>query len=341
MTKLDLTLSCSLIMTVIVCTLAKNETDFPNQNLSNEFDENEENPLGEMIQAIVECLSELIMYLIPTFLLLLALHILLYKDWATQSLVEIYLKTGKSLEGVVISCDEFKQSSDSKKQTFMIEILYEEREHRYKDHGSLRFRFPAAYDTKQFLKRFEFGRRLEVGEKIDVLLLPNNHGGGPRSGCPREVCEQILAVDRTFSHCKKCFIATGLVLIVFLVGLAFRTVSQMDVDNLSLNMSVLFGSLLFLELVCYLCAADKFLKERRSRFLSAQPMIKSNDSVESKTIRTAEEMMTGRPRRELLHRSCIGSVRPVQTRSVITTQTDETATSEVELPENEEMTSFL
>ena len=155
--------------------------------------------------------------------------------------------------------------------TFLTEIVYEVREHKYADNPSLKFRNPGAFETRLLRRRFEFDYEVPRGEILEVLLPANPNN--TRSGMPRVILERIL---NEYSHTRVLMILIpGLILLCICFAMSVRGVLLME--NQALGWSVLFGVLALSFVVSFLYCSDSFLKSKRKRFDSARPMIRQQN----------------------------------------------------------------
>jgi len=110
------------------------------------------------------------------------------------------------------------------------------------------------------------GRQYERGDEIEVLCLR----GEPRSGCPRETVERLLAEhdQRIRENTPAALGFSGVLGCVFC--LAARKVMQMHDPNA--GWSVLLIGILIGGLIILMYFADEFFKAKRRRFNSATAM---------------------------------------------------------------------
>jgi len=209
-------------------------------------------------------LSGVLPFLIAAFFIIFSLHLILFPQLATRTLMKEYLEEGQQIEGKVLSCHT---KAGSGGETFIAEIVYEAREHKYAENPSLKFRNPEAWEAKQFVRRYEFDYEIPRGEVIEVLFPVGPHC--TRSGCPRIVVERIL---NEFSPQRVLMILVpGMILLLACIAMAIRAVLLMD--NQLLGWTVLLGGLGLSILVAFLYCTDAFLKSKRRRFDSARPFI--------------------------------------------------------------------
>ena len=215
-------------------------------------------------------LSGVFPFLIAAFFIIFSLNVILFPQFATRTLMKEYLEEGIQIEGRVLSCDT---KGGSGGDTFVTEIVYEIREHKYADNPSLRFRNPEAFVTKRLVRRFELDRELARGEIVEVLMPagPNS----TRSGMVREIVETIL--NEYSTQRVLMIIVPGLILLAVSIAMAVREVLRME--NAALGWFVLFGGLGLSELLAFLYSADSFLKSKRRRFDSARPFISSTEQA--------------------------------------------------------------
>lgn len=217
-----------------------------------------------------QTLSGVFPFLIASFFIIFSLFLIIFPQLALRTLMKEYLEEGHLIEGKVLSC-ETKAGSGG--ESFIAEIVYEAREHRYAHNSSLKFRNPEAWETKQLVRHYEVHEEIPRGEAVDMLLPvgPNN----TRSGCPRIVVERIL---NEYSHHRLLMILIpGLILLAASVAMAIRAVLLME--NQALGWCVLFGGLGLSVLVAFLYCTDSFLKSKRRRFDSARPFISSTEQA--------------------------------------------------------------
>jgi hypothetical protein len=207
-----------------------------------------------------EALAALAPHLAVLFVVIFKLHLLLYPKLALRSLMNQYRNDGISLHGHVLSCEAKPGKCDNR---FIVEIMYERTRNKHANDPSLRFRDPTNLVSKKYVRRFELGRKVARGEKVDVLVLP----GEPRSGCPKEVVEGIGPSDQ--EQTKK-IILWGLVVCGCVLGLAVRQVLRLD-DPMA-GWAVLLVGVCLVELLPFIYCTDEFLRSKRKRFNSARPM---------------------------------------------------------------------
>lgn len=212
-------------------------------------------------KALPQPLAALAPHLAVLFVVLLKLHLLLYPKHALRSLMDQYRNDGASIQGQVLSCEIKSGASDN---TFIAEIMYERTQHKNADDPSLRFRNPTEVVSKKFIRRFELGKKVTRGDEVEMLVL----FGNPRSGCPKEVVEGILA-EHDQERTKKT-IMWGMLLCGCILGLAVEKVLRLN-DPMT-GWAVLLMGVCVVEAVPFLYCTDEFLKYKRRRFNSARPM---------------------------------------------------------------------
>lgn len=208
-------------------------------------------------------------YLIFIFFVVFSFHIMLYPNFAMQSLMRYYLDFGHSVIGEALSCETKAGSGGDK---FIVEVMYIASEHRFADNPSQKFRNPHAFEKKKLMRRFEYSREILRGEPQEVLLILTA-AGGSRSGCPREVVENILAVSSYSRQHSLLILFPSFIIIATLLGLAIREVLLMDEP--SEGWIALLAGLGVIEAVSFFYVADRFAKAKRRRFDSARPMLTS------------------------------------------------------------------
>lgn len=212
-------------------------------------------------KALPQALAALAPHLAILFVVLLKIHLLLYPKLALRSLMDQYRNDGASIQGQVLSCETKPGTSE---KTFIAEIVYERTQHKNANDPSLRFRHPTEVVSKMFVRRFELGRKVTRGEEVEMLVLPGN----PRSACPKEVVEGILA-EHDQERTKKT-IVWGTLLCGGILGLAVEKVVRLN-DPMT-GWAVLLVGVCVVEAVPFLYCADEFLKSKRRRFNSARPV---------------------------------------------------------------------
>jgi hypothetical protein len=209
-----------------------------------------------------EALAALAPHLAVLFVIIFKLHLLLYPKLALRSLMDHYRNDGTSLQGHVLSCEAKPGTCGN---SFMVEIMYERTQNKNANDPSLRFRDPTNVVSKNYVRRFELGRKVVRGEKLDMLVLP----GEPRSGCPNEVLEGIGLCLGDQGQTKKTML-WALAVCGCVLGLAIRQVLRLD--DPTAGWAVLLVGVCVVELVPFIYCTDQFLRAKRKRFNSARPM---------------------------------------------------------------------
>lgn len=209
-------------------------------------------------------------FLLASFFIIFGLHLNIFPQLATHTLMKDYLEEGQVIEGQVLSSETKAGSGGG---TFLTDVVYEVREHKYADNPSLKFRNPEAYETKLLRRRFEFDYELPRGQVVEILL-PSDPNF-TRSGMPRIVVERIL---NEYSHTRVLMILIpGLILLGVCIAMSIRGVLLME--NQALGWCVLCGCLGLSFLVSFLYCSDTFLKSKRRRFDSARAMVRSAEQA--------------------------------------------------------------
>jgi len=238
---------------------------------------------GDM--AWVQAFFDLCPYLVAIFFVVFSLHVYLYPKHAERTLLrEEYINTGARMSGQALSCD-YREGSGG--DAFLADVVYKAREHKYIDNPSMKFRNPAAYEEKSFLRRFKFGREVGRGEELEMLIPDPERS--VRSGIPTEVVEQMLAKDAAAAGKYRIVLALGGSVTVALVALAIREVVWMD--DPGAGWAALIVSLAIIEVASFLYSADQYFKSKRRKFDSARPTIAS---AEQEARERAREAAVGR-----------------------------------------------
>ena len=239
-------------------------------------------------------------FLCGLFFVIFSLHLLIQPNWSMLDLMETYIKEGTTVSGCVLDCEPrhgsssglaAKENAVSGSQLFLVECMWECKEHKYADNPSMKFRYPDAYVTKTFVRRFEMDQELPVGVEIDVLL-PRGCIQ-PRSGCPTIVVERTLAQEMTRLHQNRLILGAGLVVIGVLVGFTILQIQEMD--NPTNGWIVLGTSLALMEIVSVLYNADQFLKKKRRVYDAAQVMVSVDEQEARRQARAAAPPKTADP----------------------------------------------
>ena len=204
-------------------------------------------------------------FLCALFLLIVFMHLLIQPDWMMISLMEQYLNEGAPVVGSVLHVEE----KPNKPGVYLVEVIYETEEHKYADNVSMKFRFPGAYEKKQFVRRFEFDRALQVGEAVPVLLPRGSLA--PRSGCPREVVEGNLTDMHGKQQRRFMIIGFGITAAIVVLALAIKEVLKME--NSHAGWIALASSLALFEVLSFLYCGDQFMKKKRRTFDASRPMV--------------------------------------------------------------------
>jgi hypothetical protein len=216
----------------------------------------------------LEGLNEIGPYLCGLMILIVGMHLFIQPDWMMASLVKQYLNDGTPILGSALDCQEKPNAPG----VYWVEVCYDANEHQYIHNPSLRFRHPEAYISKTFVRRFEYGRQVPMGESIPILL-PRGHLF-PRSGCPREVLDRIATqlYERRF---RRYFIlGFGFIAIVLVVALCCEKILRaVDDDHQVAAWWALCACLLISEILATLFCGDQFLKKKCRLFDGARPMV--------------------------------------------------------------------
>lgn len=241
------------------------------------------NPYDDEDLAWIQALSGVFPYLIAIFFVVFSLHVYLYPKHAERTLLtEEYLETGTRVTGQALSCD-YKEGSGG--DAFMVDVAYKAKEHKYLDNPSMKFRNPAAYEEKSFLRRFEFGREVGRGEELEVLIPDPTRS--VRSGMPTEVVERMISRDAEQAGRYRLVLAVGAAVVIVLLALAVREVVRMDEPGA--GWVVLLGGLAVIEVASFLYSADQFFKSKRRKFDSARPTIGTAEQEASQRAKEAAQ----------------------------------------------------
>lgn len=224
-------------------------------------------------------------FLIALFLLIFVGHTLVQPEWMTISLMQQYLNDGTPTTGTSLHCEERTNGSH------LVEVSWQSPEHRHADNPSLKFRFPGAYEEKQFVRRFDYARRVEHGEAVPVLLPRGDIQ--PRSGCPREVVERILADMGTRQAKRWAIVIGGSVASVIVLVFAIKEILQMEEPHF--GWIALLLSVGVFEAVSFLYTADQFMKKKRRTFDAARPMVNAAEQRERQERQAVDQAKTVAP----------------------------------------------
>lgn len=227
-------------------------------------------------------------FLAALFLIIFVSHLLIQPEWMMISLMEQYLNEGTSTIGTTLHCEERENIPGS----YLVEVIWESREHKYADNPSMKFRFPGAYDDKKFVRRFDYPRQLEHGEAVPVLLPRGNIQ--PRSGCPREIVERILAGVEAKRTKRVAILVFGSIAFLTVLALAVREVLNME-EASHYGWIALFGSVAIFEAMGFLYTGDQFMKKKRRTFDAARPMVNAEEQRERQEQRAIENCKTVPP----------------------------------------------
>lgn len=209
----------------------------------------------------------LVKTLLAAFFVTVGLHMLLYSDLATHSLLKAYMQKSVSTTGDVLSCEEINPN------LFDIAVLYKAPVHKYDGSRSAQnnrrqFRYPDQFVEKRFLRRFQLEYPLPRGSVVQILRFP----GRPTSGMMQQVVQEKLA---QYSHCRTVLILMpGLLIWILIVWLAVQTIQASMADQQqNIAYTVLGLSLAVFMLGSRMVSESFFSKERTKRFESAVPMV--------------------------------------------------------------------
>ena len=229
-------------------------------------------------------------YLAALFFIIFILHLLIQPDWMMHSLMRQYIDEGSPVLGSVLDCEDKK----NKPGVYLVEVCYQTQEHKYADNPSMRFRFPGAYDTKNFVRRFEFHRVIPVGSPVPVLLPRGSLF--PRSGCPREVVEHTLQELHDRQSRRNLLLGFGIVSVVVVIALAIRQILVMeDPEHQHGAWVALVGTLVVVEVLAFLFCADQFMKKKCRTFDASRPMVNAAEQRERLATRAQSERKTVQP----------------------------------------------
>jgi hypothetical protein len=230
-------------------------------------------------------------FLIGLACVIFVLHVLVQPNWMLLDLMQTtYLAEGITIQGTALDCEERPNHNPP----YLVEVMWEYREHRYADNPSLKFRHPDAYETKRFVRRFDFENEVSTGAMVPVLLPHRGaHAVEPRSGCPTHVVERIHAQEASKIMRSRFILRIGIILIAILLGLTIPQINAMD--NPTHGWVVLVVVLVVMEAVSFLYSTDAFLKEKARVFDSAVPMIDHETQQARKELEAAAPKTTADP----------------------------------------------
>ena len=229
-------------------------------------------------------------YLAALFLLIFVLHFLIQPDWMMHSLMRQYIDEGSPVVGSVLDCED----KENKPGVYLVEVCYQTQEHKYADNPSMRFRFPGAYDTKNFVRRFEFHRSIPLGSSVPVLLPRGSLF--PRSGCPREVVEHMLQELHERQTRRNLILGFGITSAVVIIALAIRQILAMeDPEHKHGAWVALLGTLVLVEALAFLFCADQFMKKKCRTFDAARPMVNAAEQRQRLAHKAQNEQKTVAP----------------------------------------------
>lgn len=229
-------------------------------------------------------------YLAALFFLVFILHFLIQPDWMMHSLMRQYIDEGSPVLGSVLDCTD----KENKPGVYLVEVCYQTQEHKYADNPSMRFRFPGAYDKKNFVRRFEFHRSIPVGSSVPVLLPRGSLF--PRSGCPREVVEHMLQELYERQTRRNLILGFGITSVVVVIALAIRQILAIeDSEHKHGAWVALLGTLVVVEVLAFLFCADQFMKKKCRTFDAARPMVNAAEQRERLAHKAQNDQKTVAP----------------------------------------------
>jgi hypothetical protein len=228
-------------------------------------------------------------YIFALVFVIFSLHLLVQPNWAMIDLMKTYLDEGSSISGTVLDCEPRRGSTPNKK--WLVEVMWECCEHKYADNPSMKFRNPDAFEEKRFARRFEFDKELVVGAFVPVILPRGTIQ--PRSGCPTDVVESILAQETAKQFHLRLILGVGAVLILGICGFVVRQIIQMD--NPHHGWIVFLASVAAIECASLLFCADQFFKKKARVYDGARPMISVAEQQERRDREAAEPLKTAPP----------------------------------------------
>jgi hypothetical protein len=226
-------------------------------------------------------------FIVGLFLVIFTLHLVIQPNWALVDLLQVYQTEGITIPGIVLDCEVRRPGS----QLYLVECMWECEEHQHADNPSLKFRFPDAYSTKRWVRRFEFPQELGIGVAIPIILPRGNIQ--PRSGCPTHVVEFLWDQEQAKVIRNRFVLGVGLVIICVLIGLAIPPIREMD--NSNHGWVVLGLSMAVIEVVSMVVAGDQFLKRKGRVFDAAQPMVSAEVQEARKAAAAAAPRKTAPP----------------------------------------------
>lgn len=241
-------------------------------------------------------------FIVGLFLVIFVLHLLIQPNWALIDLLQVYQTEGIVIPGTVLDCEARpRQHTNTNTNTsttlYLVECMWECDEHQHADNPSLKFRFPDAYITKRWVRRFEFPQELGVGAAVPIILPRGNIQ--PRSGCPTYVVDFLWEQEQTKLFRNRIVLSIGLLVICVLVGLAIPPILIMD--NPTHGWVVLSASIAVIEVVSMLYSADQFLKKKKRVFDAAQPMVSRQAQEARRAAELAAPLQTAPPFSVPLH----------------------------------------
>ena len=226
-------------------------------------------------------------FIVGLFLVIFVLHLVIQPNWALLDLLQVYQTQGITIPGTVLDCEVRRPGS----HLYLVECMWECKEHEHADNPSLKFRFPNAYTTKRWVRRFEFPQELGVGVGIPIILPRGNIQ--PRSGCPAHVVDFIWNQEQAKVGRNRIVLGVGLILICVLIGLAIPPILEMD--NSNHGWLVLSVSIAVIEVVSLVVATDQFLKQKARVWDAAQPFVSAEAQQARKAAAAAAPRKTAAP----------------------------------------------
>jgi hypothetical protein len=188
-------------------------------------------------------------FIVGLFIVIFALHLLIFSNWALLDLLQVYQTEGITIPGTVLDCEARPGSP-----YYLVECMWECEEHQHADNPSMKFRFPDAFVIKRWVRRFEFPQELGIGVAIPIILPRGNIQ--PRSGCPTHVVEFLWEQEQAKLGRNRIVLGVGLVMICVLVGLSIPPILEMDQPNH--GWVVLGASIAVIEVLSMVYSADQF-----------------------------------------------------------------------------------
>mmetsp|Transcript_15142 Transcript_15142/g.22525 ORF Transcript_15142/g.22525 Transcript_15142/m.22525 type:complete len:266 (-) Transcript_15142:230-1027(-) len=224
-------------------------------------------------------------YMIGIIAVIIGLFSLLYSYHKRHRLMKKYLYSGVHITGTVLSCEDKKTFTNTKRRRFFmttdddddefeISVLYTAKEHKYNDTRN-RFRYPNTFVEKRFMRRFVISERMVRGNKVDIVLLP----GIPKSGM---LSNAVYNEVENFSYCRSVLtLVPGMGLFgILLYKLQEQVLLLYNEEHKRRNVLVVIGVAIMLVWTMCMCYCSRIFQRKKRQLFSAVAMVQKTQDAQ-------------------------------------------------------------